>query len=170
MDLSTIITLVWLVAGIVLIGSEFISPNLVAGFLGAAALIVAGVRFIGLDSLPISFLIWIATSAALTVGLRGVMRRMLPGETSRDNTDEELAAFGTEVEVLEACDDSHQNGRIRFQGTTWPALTTGECIPAGARAKLVCRDKEGLGWVIEPLAELEAKPAERAINATGEKK
>jgi inner membrane protein len=170
MDLSTIITLVWLVAGVVLIGSEFISLSLVAGFLGAAALVVAGARFIGLESLPISFLIWIATSAVLTVGLRGVLRRMLPGETSRDNTDEELAAFGTVVEVLEECDDSHQRGRIRFQGTTWPALTTGERIPAGARAKLVCRDKEGLGWVIEPLPEIEAGATTDDNSAAGEQK
>jgi len=170
MDFTTIVTVFWLAVGVVLIGSEFVAPSLVAGFLGAAALLVAGVRLVGLESLPISFLVWIATSAALTVGLRGVLKRMLPGETSRDNTDEELAAFGTVVDVIEPCDDGHQNGRIRFQGTTWPALTTGDPIPAGAKAKLVCRDKEGLGWVIEPLPELEAGAAINESNETGEKK
>ncbi|MBN2359536.1 MAG: NfeD family protein [Deltaproteobacteria bacterium] len=170
MDVSTIITLVWLGVGAVLIGSEFIAPSLVAGFLGAAALVVAGARFIGLESLPLSFVIWIATSAALTAALRGVMKRMLPSEASRDNTDEALAAFGAVVDVLEACDDDHQNGRIRFQGTTWPALTTGERIPAGAKARLVCRDKEGLGWIIEPIAEIEAGSAAAGGSPTEEKK
>jgi len=158
MDAATIVTLIWLIAGVALLGSELFLPGLVAMFLGAAAVLVAGVRWIGLvDSLGASLIVWLASSAAMIVGLRGVVRRLLPAETSRGEIDEALQAYGAEVEVAKTISEGNMDGRIRYQGTTWPAMSSDGTIAAGRKARLLYRDKESIGWVVEPIpAQLKA--------------
>jgi hypothetical protein len=155
-DVSTLITLAWLLGGVALVVSEVFLPGLIAVFLGVAALLVAGLRGLGLvESMVASTGLWLLGSGFLVLGLRSTLRRYFPAESHRDNVNEELSAFGSIVEVIEACDDENLLGRIRFQGTTWPVRSLDGRIEAGARARVVCRDKQGLGWVIEPVPALE---------------
>ncbi len=156
METETLITLVWLVVGVLLLLSEVWAPGFVVGFLGIAAMIVAGGRWIGLiEGLPMSFGVWIVCSVVLVLALRRVVRRWFPSDEMRENTEEENEAFGLVVEVTEDIDDEGQTGRIRYQGTSWPAQSTSGVIPAGKKARLVCRAKEGLGWLVEPEIEIE---------------
>lgn len=166
MEPGTILTIVWLVAGLLLIGSEVFLPGLVAVFLGAAALIVAGARWIGLiEGLGASLVVWLVSSTALILGLRGAVRRLLPAETSREEIDEALTAYGTEVEVVKTVTEDGMDGRIRYQGTSWPAMSSDGTIEPGRRARLLYRDKEGIGWVVEPISALleagDDSPAEK---------
>ena len=65
MDTETI-TLIWLVAGILMMGSEILVPGMVIGFLGLASVIVAGIRSLGLvESLEASLGLWATISVAL---------------------------------------------------------------------------------------------------------
>jgi len=154
MDSGTIITLLWLTAGLVLVGSELFHASLTTVFLGAAAILTAGLRWLGVvDALPASFLVWACLSIGLAVPLRPLVRRFLPGERRFDHSHEDRDAMGTLVDVVETVVELEPSGRIRFQGSTWPALSTEGSIPKGARAKLVYRDK--LAWVVEPLPALE---------------
>lgn len=82
-------------------------------------------------------------------GLLGRLRRALfSSEPGYELADEDLDAFGTIVEVIEAIDPDHHRGRIRLRGSTWNATSVSEPIEAGARARVVYRDN--LVWVVDP--------------------
>ncbi len=147
------ITAIFLVAGLVMLASEFVAPSLVAGFLGVAALITAGLRGIGIvDSIPVSLLIWVITSMALVIPFRPMMKRIAGrAEVNKDRTDvdEDRDSMGEIVTVVEDVSEEHDQGRIRFQGTTWQARCTTGTIKKGDKAHLVYR--EGSLWVVEPV-------------------
>ena len=149
------ITIAFVVAGVLLIASEAVHLSLIPVFLGAAALIVAGARGLGLiDSVSYSLLMWSLTSVALALPLRPILKRSLGKGAHRfDRSDEDRDALGEVVEVAETTDDASANGRIRFRGTTWTARTTEGTLQKGARAKLFAKD--GMTWVIEPLSLLD---------------
>lgn len=150
------LTWIWLIAGLLLMGAEFFVPGFVVVFLGFSAVVVSMLRFLGLvDGLTASFLIWIALSVVSVLVLRSGLRKWFPPEEHRGDTDEDMAAFGALVEVVEACPEQGEAapGRIRFQGSTWPAWSTQGTIPEGAQAKLVYR--QDLSWVIEPVEPLQ---------------
>ena len=149
------VTLAFLVAGVALIASEAVHLALVPVFLGASALVVAGLRAIGIvDSLSISLLLWSVTSVGLALPLRPLARRYLgAGETRHDRSDEDRDAAGQIVDVIEDIDDISEGGRVRFQGTTRTAQTTGGLVPKGAKVKLMVKNK--LVWIVEPLTALD---------------
>lgn len=149
------VTLAFLVGGLALIASEAVHLALVPVFLGVAALVVAGLRAIGVvDSLAASLLIWSVTSVALALPLRPLARRYFKtGETRHDRSDEDRDAAGQIVDVVEDIDDVSERGRVRFQGTTWVAQTTEGVVPKGAKVKLVIKNK--LVWIVEPLTALD---------------
>lgn len=154
---------IWLAVGLALIASETLVPGLVAVFLGLSALLVAAGVGLGLISgvLP-ALLVWTAGSIGMVLGLRGVAKKYLPAEATRQNTDEDLNFYGSQVEVIEACDDEGTIGRIRFQGTTWPARCIEGRIEAGQKGQIAYRDKDGLGWMIEASDEAKVLPEGKA--------
>lgn len=159
------ITLIWLIAGLLLVLSELLHTSLTTLFLGAAAVVVAILRAVGLvDGTVLSFVLWAVTTLGMSVSLRPIARRYLPGESKYDPSNEDRDAYGMIVTVVETVNENDDAGRIRFQGTTWPATSLDGTLPAGSSARLVCREK--LAWIVEPpekdeRLELEAKIAKR---------
>ena len=150
-------TLIWLGLGVVLILGEVMIPGLISVFLGAAAVLVAGLRWTGLvESFAVSLFAWMGLSVGLIITLRGWVQRYLPAETSWGQASEQLQAIGSMVEVIEEVNEDDNTGRIRYQGTSWPATAVQGRIPKGAQAKLIARDN--LAWVVEPIEAL--PPAE----------
>jgi membrane protein implicated in regulation of membrane protease activity len=148
------VTILFLVAGVLLIASEAVHMALVPIFFGLAALIVAGLRGVGLvESIPLSLLVWSIMSVALTIPLRPLARRLIKGQAKYDRSDAVKDALGQVVEVVEDVADDNDNGRIRFQGTTWAARSMEGKLAKGTRAKLFAKDK--LVWVVEPLSLLD---------------
>lgn len=149
------ITVAFLVVGVLLVASELVNLSLVPVFLGVAALMVAGLRGLGIiESVPMSLLVWSMASVALALPLRPLARRYLKtGERKVDTSHEDTDARGEVVDVLEPVDDQSDNGRIRFQGTTWSARAVDGVVPRGAKARLVYKDK--LVWIVEPLGALD---------------
>lgn len=142
-------TWAWLAGGAALLVSELALPGLVAAFLGAAALTVAGLRWAGfLDGFTSSALAFAGLSTVYVVALRSsIVKWFGQGESSRASTDEDVRTYGKVVEVVEAIDGG-AGGRIRLDGTTWPAHTLdGAAIPEGAQVRIVLRDN--IGWVVE---------------------
>jgi len=147
-------TIVFVVAGLLLIASELVFPSLVGAFLGLAALITAGLRGLGIvESLPVSLLVFAVTSLALVIPGRLLIQRLVPGRSERrkDEVDVEhdRDAMGEHVVVVEDVSEDHDAGRIRFQGTTWQARSIHGDVKAGDRAQLVYR--EGPIWIVEPV-------------------
>lgn len=148
MELNNIIIIIWLSVGVLLMILELVIPGMVTVFMGAAAVIVAGLRWIGLvESLGVSIALWMILSAVLVVALRSVLQRFLPSESTHNAADEDTMALGQVVEVIRTCTDDTTTGRIRYQGTTWMAQTLDGEIPAGANARLLYRDN--LAWIVE---------------------
>ena len=144
------ITTIWLIAGITMMLSEMIVPGMVIGFLGFASVLVAGARALGIvESLGASVGLWTVTSVGLVLSLRNVAKKYFPSEEKRVSIDEDASMYGKEVQVLSDCSDANDEGRIRIQGTSWPAKTVEGTIAAGTTAKLVYRDN--VAWIIEPL-------------------
>lgn len=141
---------IWLIGGLLLMVSELFLPGIVAVFLGAAAVLVAGLQAVGvIEGLMTSILVWMGLSVGLTVSLRRTVAKYLPAEVTKKNLSQgEADALGVEVEVLETVYEDNTEGRIRYQGTTWPATSTRGTIDKGAAATLVARDN--LAWLVEP--------------------
>ena len=149
---ATTVTWLWAAAGVALLASELFAPGLIAAFLGAGALTVAGARALGLvEGHVASLVLWGASSTLYVLVLRSALLRAF-GEGTRTlgSTDEDVRAYGAVVEVVEAIPSEEQPGRVRWDGTTWPAVSTGPALPAGSHARLVARDN--LAWVVEPVS------------------
>ena len=152
------ITWLWLIAGLLLIATELFIPGLVVCFLGAAAILVAAFRWLGLVSgLMESFTVWFVTSIVLLIGLRHFLMRWIPSESTYTVADEDVDAVGSIVEVVQTVSESTQ-GRIRYAGTTWPAATLHGTLLPGQKARLLYRDN--LVWVIESHQELPSSEKE----------
>jgi membrane protein implicated in regulation of membrane protease activity len=142
-------TWLWLLAGILLVASELFLPGLVAVFLGLGAMLVALLRWLGLiDGLAYSFTAWFVSSLALLVVMRSTLQRFVPSETSFTPLEEDVDLFGAVAEVVETVSPEHKDGRISFQGTTWPATSDAAEIPPGAKVTILYR--ENLGWRVQP--------------------
>ena len=142
-------TWLWLLAGILLVVSELFLPGLVAVFLGLGAMLVALLRWLGLiDSLAYSFTAWFVSSLALLVVVRSTLQRFMPSETSFTPLEEDVDLFGAVAEVVETVSPDHKDGRISFQGTTWPATSDAAEIRPGAKVTILYR--ENLGWRVQP--------------------
>lgn len=152
------ITWIWLGAGAALLASELVVPGLLVGFLGASAIVVAGLRWIGLlETFGVSFAAWLAVSTVSILTLRSTLQRWSGAEHEVHSTDEDLDAFGQVAEVISEI-GAEAVGRIRFRGSTWPARSLHGTLPPGTEVRIV--DREGLEWIVEPVSPLglEANP------------
>ena len=148
----------WIVAGVVLIALELIAPGMVLVFLGAGALLVALLVWLGLiETWVTSITTWFIASLGLLLALRGLFQRYMSGDAQSQSTDEDFDAYGETVEVVEATGPD-QEGRIRYRGSTWPAACYDQTLQAGTRAQIVCR--ENLVWIVEPAGPLETDQPE----------
>ncbi|MBF0276933.1 MAG: NfeD family protein [SAR324 cluster bacterium] len=149
-----IITWIWLIAGAILLISELVIPGAVVAFLGAGALLIGLGQWAGLiDGWMESFMYWFVVSMGLVIVFRGLVMKMFPSESRIEYDDEDLDDFGKIVDVLEEISFQHENGRIRLHGSTWAATIGKGSIPAGAKARLIERDK--LVWLVEACSEEE---------------
>jgi membrane protein implicated in regulation of membrane protease activity len=139
----------WLILGVVLILAEFILPGGIAFFVGAGALFVAGSYFLGWIQDPLTgFSIWFMISLTFLFALKGFVDQFLPNRTSVSNTDEDLDAFGAKVEVVSPVSDQ-QEGRIHFQGTSWPALSRREGVSFREGDEAVIIFRKNMTWLID---------------------
>jgi membrane protein implicated in regulation of membrane protease activity len=158
MDSSIIQTWAWLAAGLGLLATEFKAPHLVAGFLGSSALVVAGLRALGLvESTPASVGWWGVISLALLLALRKTLAKYAAKpEVSKASVSDDVRLYGALVDVVLTIPEGGE-GRIRLDGTSWQAVCLLGAVPAGAKARLVRR--ENLVWVVEPASAPEGPAA-----------
>lgn len=150
MDPSTV-TYIWLFAGIALAISELFVPGGIVIFLGVAAMIVAGLRGLGIvEALLPSIVIWAALAPALVFSFGSLLRKKFQSERTVAITDEDANVFGQFAEVIEPLQADEGIGRIRFQGTTWSARSIQGHLPAGTQVRLV--DRDNLCWIVEPVS------------------
>jgi inner membrane protein len=150
---ETNIQLIWLISGCVLMVSELVLPGGIVFFLGLGAVCVSALlHFEFIHGILQAFTTWFVGSLALLIGLRGVIQKLLPAETSKGNTEEDLDAYDCIVDVVEDI-PANREGRINFRGTSWTAKNyhKDQVISAGEKVRIIFRDN--LAWIVEKAAE-----------------
>lgn len=145
--------ILFILGGILLL-AEVVIPGGIVGLLGLNALITGVLVYFGLlESIPAILLSWFGLSLGSYLALRPTLTRLLGGETSYNSPVEELDAMDHIVTVLSEVSESHNDGRIRYQGISWQATCLEGTIAVGASAKIKYRDN--LTYVIEEIDKLE---------------
>ncbi len=131
----------WIILAAVFIVAELVIPGGIIIFLGIAGLIVAISMKLGfVASWANALTLWFISSLVLVVLLRGIAQKMLGGDSSVANTDEDVDAMGEIVEVVKTIGPGEAKGRVVFRDIRWNAVSDGSEIPAGEKAKIVYRD------------------------------
>ena len=147
---------IWAIAGIVLIGIEFLLPGFVVFFFGAGALLTALLTAVlpGLRTdLGAQILVWAGSSGLSLVLLRRYLQPIFSGLRNRGSADELL---GQSAEVIEPIVPGRP-GRVRIHGTTWRAISHGDAFAVGDMVDIVRNDSltlEVTGSVMEEVARL----------------
>ena len=139
----------WLIAGVILMTSEFVIPGFIVVFFGLGACIT-GVAALLFPKLPFSWEIFIF--AVLSVILLFAFRRFMPGVFKGKNipacedVDLDSVAGSTAVAVTDI--KPEEPGKVEFRGTLWNA-TANECITSGTGVKIISR--ENLTLIVEKI-------------------
>ncbi len=128
----------WALLGLILIGSEFIFPGFVIFFFGAGAILTSLLSGIvpGLGtSLMLQALIWIASSSFSLIFLRKKFSKIFKGKliTEKGESDKDAGKTAEVIEVI----TPDAPGRIKFQGTTWKAVSYTESFKPGDRVEIL---------------------------------
>ncbi|MFP4567017.1 MAG: NfeD family protein [Spirochaetaceae bacterium] len=143
----TVPVVVWSVIGLVAILSEFVVPEFVMFFVGIGALGTAGLVALspGIGaSIPLQVLSWIVLTALSLIALRRRFRNAFSG-TIFDRSARESAATGKKAVVTEAI-SPETPGRVRFQGTTWRAVSYDEDLAEGDHVEIL--KQEGMTVIV----------------------
>lgn len=143
--------MIWFIGGILLMLLEFLVPGGIIFFLGLGATLVSLLLYTGIiDGWLQAFTTWFIGSLALLFGLRGVVQKIIPAQSEKGKTDEDLDAYNQPADVYERIPAGGE-GRITFRGSTWAARNhhKDRDLEAGTKVRVVYRDN--LVWVVEEL-------------------
>jgi inner membrane protein len=137
---------IWGLLGILLIGAEMFAPGFVIFFFGAGAVLtgILSALIPGLESSwGLQALIWLGSSILSLSFLRKRFAHIFRG-TILNNTEIPPEIGGSAVVVERITPD--EPGRIKFQGTTWKAISYTEIIEPGEPVDIL--DKENLTYIV----------------------
>lgn len=142
------ITLIWLIGGASLMVLELLIPGLIVVFFGISAVIVGLLNYLGIvTDLEYSLVIWFTLSLISVLFFRKIALRFFPSESTYQLVEEDVDVIGSIVTVITDVSEDTSEGRIEFQGTSWPAVSNSGTIKAGDKAKILYRDN--ISWVVE---------------------
>jgi len=147
------IPLIWFIAGLLMIGAEFLIPGFVIFFFGIGAIILAGLTWLipGLrNNYILQLIIWLASSGFSLAFLRKYFGKIFRGKEQKDSGEDEFV-FKT-AEVIEPI-RKNKPGRVNFEGTTWKAISFDENIKAGDIVQIL--KKENLTLIVRQYQEEE---------------
>lgn len=140
----------WLLVGLFMMLAEILLPGMVSVFLGLGAVAVAFMWRGGmLETHLEAVATWVLISLVFLLFIRQFFVKLFPGETSHQNTSEDVDHFGKIVTVTEDIPPGGE-GRIQYLGTSWPATCSEGTIVRGARARLVHRTN--IGWMVQAVS------------------
>lgn len=139
------IGLLWGILGFALVGAHIAFNQLEFLFPAIGAILVALITaFVpGMDQqLWLQIGLWLAFSVTSLVLFRTKFRKSFQGRVIKDSRDE----FSGQKAVIVEPVAPGQPGRIRFQGTTWNAVSETEELAEGAEVTIL--EKTGLGFTV----------------------
>ncbi len=136
--------LFWVVLGIALLVAELFLPALVAGSVGVAALIVAGLTALNMP-IVFQFVIWVGLSILFTLW----SRRLVPKDSAALEESREARSL-TSIPAGE-------QGRVAYLGSTWNARCTVPTLEIPEGQALYVVERQGNTLLVMPLKLLESK-------------
>lgn len=138
MDTSS--PIIWVALGLVLIIVEMFSLTLVLLFFGVSALVVAILKYAGLNNLPIEILIFAILGIAGLLIFRGKLRRSLKSQP-------ELSIDRNTPIVLSEDVPARSSAKIEYQGVLWTAVNDSD-TPMTKGTKVFIQRTEGVKLII----------------------
>jgi membrane protein implicated in regulation of membrane protease activity len=136
---DSILWILWIVLGVILIIAEVFTPGFVLLWFGIGALAAALAGAVGLNSLPLQFLIF----AVVSVSLTAASRTLFVNYFSRKKVDESLktgmrALPGKVGIVVSSSRGPMHEGAVKVFGSTWTAFPAEgeELLEAGDRVSV----------------------------------
>lgn len=145
------LTIIWFIGGVLLMVAELVLPGGIVFFLGLGATLVSLLLYVGvIEGWLQALTVWFIGSLALLFGLRGVVQKIIPAQSERGKTDEDLDAYNQIAQVCTRI-PAGAEGRISFRGSSWPAKCyhCNRDLDVGSDVRIVFR--ENLVWVVEPV-------------------
>jgi membrane protein implicated in regulation of membrane protease activity len=145
MEVITDPSFVWGLSGLILIAAEMLVPGFVIFFFGAGALLTAIVAALIAPvgaSFGLQGLIWGISSVVSLIFLRRKFSKVFRGTVLNRQREEDL---GENARVTERITPENP-GRVRYQGTSWKAISYTETFEAGEEVSIVQED--GLTLVV----------------------
>jgi membrane protein implicated in regulation of membrane protease activity len=130
---------VWTIFGVVLIVAEIFTSGFVLLWFGVGALAAAFASILGLDSLPLQFLIFAITSSALTAASRTIFVNYFTHERADDRIKMGMDALPGKVgTVVSSSKGALHEGAVKVYGSTWTAYPVEgeEPLEAGDRVEV----------------------------------
>jgi inner membrane protein len=147
MDILGLVPFFWIIVGIMLVGLEMVIPGFIIFFFGAGG-IITGIISLIFGGLSSNFLlqagIWVGSSVLSLVFLRKYLSKVFTG-TLFNQTREKEQVLGASAEVISEI-TPEQAGRIKFQGTSWNAISYTETLKVGEKVEII--SKEGSTFVV----------------------
>jgi inner membrane protein len=138
--MDSYIALIWLIAGLLMIGAEFLIPGFVIFFFGVGAVILSALTWLipGLrNNYILQLIIWLVSSGLSLGFFRKFFSKIFKGKEQKDTGEDEFVC--KTAEVIEPISDN-KPGRVRFEGTTWKAITYNEKINPGDIVEILKKD------------------------------
>lgn len=140
----------WILLGLILVGAEMFIPGFVVFFFGIGAVLTGIISVLPpvRESAVFQGLLWISSTAFFMGFFRkkfaGIFKGTIPKRQIESNV-------GKSAVVIEAITPD-KSGRVRFQGTSWKALSYTENFKEGDIVDIV--KEEGLTFIVSSRLEL----------------
>lgn len=134
----------WILLGLLLIASEMIIPGFTIFFFGTGAIITGILSIIpGISgNFAIQGIIWILSSILSFTFFRKKFAKIFRGSILNKEIDSDV---GHTAEVIEAI-SPEKPGRVRYQGTSWKAISYTESFDPGVTVDIV--KEENLTFIV----------------------
>ncbi|HEY0005768.1 MAG TPA: NfeD family protein [Pyrinomonadaceae bacterium] len=131
--------IIWAILGIILIIAEVFTPGFVLLWFGVGALAAALAGILGLESLPLQFLIFAFVSIALTAASRTIFVNYFSREKTGDSLKTGVESLPGKVGlVVSSSRGALHEGAVKVYGSTWTAYPVEgeEPLEAGDRVEV----------------------------------
>jgi membrane protein implicated in regulation of membrane protease activity len=114
--------LIWFIAGLIMLLTEFAMPGLIIFFFGVGAWLVALICLFIDISINLQLTLFLIASILLLVSLRKWLKNIFVGRTGqKESADELLQEFVGKKAVVTREIDPQTRGKVEFHGTNWNA-------------------------------------------------
>ena len=134
--------ILWLIAGVLLILSEFAAPGFIVFFFGIGAVITALTTWMGWTTeLGSQALVFGVTSVVLLFALRRYAKDIFVGSSDPTNGNLDDDFTGREARVVRDIPGGTSDGRVEIKGAEWKARSP---HPVSAGNTVIIEKREGL--------------------------